>query len=364
MRHAILACAAAVLLLPACGSDSTPTTPPGPAAAIKAVSAPSTVPAGASATDSVVARVVDANGRGVPSVTVSWYSPAGGAALSPAEVITDEKGYARTSFHSTGPARDVQVAAAALTTTGPQTAAFTVTVVPGPAAAIAGLPAGTLALPLYGQRTLAIAAVDAYGNPVPVTFASSNAAVLDVTSSGQVTTKAAGNASINVAAGSLTASIPVTVASSMVSESFDTEHGGVAALSYHSFNQWTISRGDVDLIGAGSEWDFVPGHGLYVDLDGYYNGGLFVTRDQFVLPAGSYTLSFKLAGSHRGDVNTVTVSVGSAYSEAFTVASADPFTTISRVITLAQPATVRVSFDQPGADGYGALLDDVSFTKN
>ena len=58
------------------------------------------------------------------------------------------------------------------------------------------------------------------------------------------------------------------------------------------------------------------------------------------------------------------VTVGSAFSEQFTVASAAPFATITRTITLAQPTTVRVSFDQPGNDGYGALLDDVSFTKN
>jgi hypothetical protein len=299
----------------------------------------------------------------VPSVTVSWFSD-GSAILSPGQVITDEKGYARTSFHSVGNARTVQVYAGALTTTGQQTATFAVQVVAGPATAILGVPAGTLSLPLFAQRSLAITAVDAYNNPLPVTFTTSNASVVEVTSTGQATAKAAGSTSIGVTAGTLHASIPVTVENAMINDGFDTENGGVAMTSYRNFSRWTVSHGDVDLIGANSVWDFVPGHGLYVDLDGYYSGGLFVTRDPFVLPAGSYTLTFKLAGSQRGDVNTVTVAVGSAFSEQFTVASAAPFSTITRVITLAQPATVRVSFDQPGEDGFGALLDDVSFTKN
>jgi hypothetical protein len=361
MRNAVLASVAA-LLLAGCSSDS-PTTPPGPAAQINSVSAPTIVAAGGVAGDSVVARVVDAKGRGVPGVTVGWYT-SGGAILSPFEVITDEKGYARTSFRSTGIARDVEVAAAALTTTGTRQATFTVPVVAGPATAFIGLPGGTLSLPLYGQRTLTIGAVDAYLNTVPVTFTSSNTSVVDVTSSGTVTVKAAGTAALGLTAGALQTSVAVSVSNAMISESFDAENGGRAILSFRGFSRWTVNRGDVDLVGAGSEWDFAPGHGLYVDLDGYYNGGLFVTRDQFILPAGSYTLSFKLAGSQRGDSNTVTVSVGSAFSEQFTVGSAATFTAISRTITLAQPATVRVSFDQPGSDGYGALLDDVSFTRN
>jgi len=360
MKHAILACAAAALLLPACGSD-TPTTP-GAAAAINAVSSISTVTAGTMAADSLVARVVDAKGRGVPSVAVSWLT-VGPTFLSPTQVITDEKGYARTSFRSFGPAQDVNVVARALTTTGPQDAVFTVKVVAGPAVAMVGVPVGTLSLPLYGRRTLDVTAVDAYNNPAPTTLTSSNSSVVEA-ASGQVTAKAPGNATVTASAGALQASFPVAVESTILNESFDTENGGHAAISYHGFNRWTLGHGDVDLIGAGSEWDFVPGHGLYVDLDGYYSGGLFMTRDQFVLPAGSYTLTFKLAGSQRGDVNTVTVAAGSAFSEQFTLASGAPFTTVTRTITLAQPTTVRVSFDQPGADGFGLLLDDVSLTKN
>ena len=134
MRHTILASSAAALLLAGCSSDS-PTTPPGPAAQITAVSSPTVVAAGATAGDSLVARVVDADGRGVPSVTVNWYS-ASGAVLSPFQVITDAKGYARTSFRSTGLAMDIQVVAVALTTTGTREAAFSVPVVPGPATAL------------------------------------------------------------------------------------------------------------------------------------------------------------------------------------------------------------------------------------
>lgn len=360
LTYAILAAAAVALLA---GCDSNPTSPPGPAARITAISAPSGVPAGATASDSALALVVDANGRGVPGVKVMWRS-FGGVVLSPFESLTDADGYARTSVRSTGAAGHISVFAGTLTTTGPQEAEFAVTVVPGPATAILGVPSAALSLPLYGQRAIPITAVDAYNNQVPVSFSTSNAAVVDVTSAGVVTTKAVGSATLTVASGSLQASIPVTVESTLIDDDFDGENGGHAELSYHRFSRWTLSRGDADLIGAGSEWDFAPGHGLYVDLDGYYAGGMLVTRDIFILPAGSYTLSFKLAGSQRGDENTVTVRVGNLWSEQFTVASGAPFTSISRVITFPQQTSVNVSFDQPGADGFGALLDDVKFTKN
>jgi hypothetical protein len=358
------AAACSVLLLSAC-SDSPTEPPPGPAAAMSPVTGPQTVAAGASAADSFVVRVVDSNGRGVPAVSVSFWT-FGDARVSPTMALTDAKGYARTAFQSLGQAGNLRVSAAVVTTNGPAQVDIPVTVTPGPAVELRGFPAGSLKLGLYAERQLSLLARDQFGNAAlgGITFASGNTSILAVSSTGLLQAKAAGSTTLTATLGSSTFSVPVTVTAASLVDDFNAEHGGTGSFSYHDFSNWTVARGDTDLLGTGFDYDFFPGNGLYVDLDGYYAGALLMSRDELVLPAGSYTLSFRLAGSQRGDTNTITVNLGTAFSEQFTVASAAPFSTITRTITLAQPARVRLSFDQPGADGFGALLDDVSLAKN
>jgi hypothetical protein len=103
----------------------------------------------------------------------------------------------------------------------------------------------------------------------------------------------------------------------------------------------------------------VPGNGLYVDLDGYFKGGRLETRDTFQLTPGSYTFSFDLAGSQRGDENTVEVFLGSVYSERITLPSDAPFQPFIRTIEVTQSTSARLTFDQFGDDGFGLLLDRV-----
>lgn len=355
----------AALLLAACSDSPTHEPPPGPAAAMTAVTGAQTVAAGASAADSLVVRVVDADGRGVPAVSVNFWT-FGDARVSPTIALTDAKGYARTTFQSLGQAGNLRVSAAAVTTNGPAQVDIPVTVTPGPAVELRGFPAGSLKLGIYAERQLTLLARDRYGNTAVggVTFASGNTSVLAVSSTGLLQAKAAGSTTLTATLGSATFSVPVTVTAASLLDDFNAEHGGAGSFSYRDYANWTVARGDTDLLGTGFDYDFFPGNGLYVDLDGYYAGALLMSRDELVLPAGSYTLSFRLAGSQRGDTNTITVNLGTAFSEQFTVASSAPFSTITRTITLAQPARVRLSFDQPGADGFGALLDDVSLAKN
>jgi PEP-CTERM motif len=152
------------------------------------------------------------------------------------------------------------------------------------------------------------------------------------------------------------------------SDNFNAENGGVGALNYFGFANWTVTHGTVDLIGNGS-FDFYPGNGLYVDMDGSTstNGG--ITTKQAFAP-GTYTLSFNLAGSARGDTNTVEVKLGSL-DQFITRASNDPFNppfTLNLTITSAD----HLSFTQtdscvgapPGAachggDNVGLILDNV-----
>jgi hypothetical protein len=148
----------------------------------------------------------------------------------------------------------------------------------------------------------------------------------------------------------------------LLQDSFDTENGGVGTLNYNGFANWDVTDGTVDLIGNGF-FDFYPGNGLYVDLDGSSgNAGRMESKTTFALPEGTCELSFELGGSQRGDTNTVHVALGSIYSESFTLDSDDPLALISKTIIVNSASSGELSFDHEGTDNIGLILDDVTLT--
>ncbi|RYG24849.1 PEP-CTERM sorting domain-containing protein [bacterium] len=137
-----------------------------------------------------------------------------------------------------------------------------------------------------------------------------------------------------------------------LSDNFDAEAYG---LNQYTFTNWDVTDGSVDVIGEGL-YPQVSGGGKYVDLDGSSNdAGILTTKSAFA--PGTYTLKFSLAGSQRGDTNSVLVSLGS-YSETFTLNSSDAFSAITRNVVLGSSA--QLSFANAGNDNVGALLDNVS----
>jgi hypothetical protein len=135
-------------------------------------------------------------------------------------------------------------------------------------------------------------------------------------------------------------------AATIFSDNFNTENGGVAdasTLNYNTFANWTVNGGGtVDLIGNGY-FDFYPGQGLYVDLDGSTSNAGQLTSINIALNPGTYTLQFLLGGSQRGDTNTVRVWLGSLYSESFTLASSDPLALVTRTVTVLGATRVSTS---------------------
>jgi len=122
---------------------------------------------------------------------------------------------------------------------------------------------------------------------------------------------------------------------------------------------WAVSDGAVDLIGAGF-FDLHPGNGNYVDLDGSTsNAGVF--SKTLTLAAGvTYSASFVLAGSARGDSNTVDVAFGTS-TAAYTRASSDPFAVAAPIsFTPGTSGNYTLSFANQGGDNLGAILDNVS----
>ena len=146
------------------------------------------------------------------------------------------------------------------------------------------------------------------------------------------------------------------------SDNFDAENGGTGVINYASFAKWTVSDGTVDLIGNGY-FDFLPGNGLYVDMDGTSNNAGKLTSIAINLAAGTYTLQFDLAGNRRNGATesvTIQVNMGSLLNEVISLPQNAPFTTYQYTFSVAAPTVVNLSFEGAGGDNIGMLLDNVS----
>ncbi|MDH3277041.1 MAG: hypothetical protein OEL77_03105 [Nitrosopumilus sp.] len=149
----------------------------------------------------------------------------------------------------------------------------------------------------------------------------------------------------------------------LLDDDFDLENGGIGILNYNGFTNWSVSDGTVDLIGNGF-FDFLPGNGLYVDLDGSTNNSGIMTSDILELEACEYELQFDLAGNHRNsNTESVDVSVGALFSEQFSLNQNDPFTTYTRQISVDSNTSESIVFSGAGGDNIGLLLDNVKFTQ-
>lgn len=127
---------------------------------------------------------------------------------------------------------------------------------------------------------------------------------------------------------------------------------------------WTApGPGTVDLIGdttSGAAYDFFPGNGGYVDLDGSNNvAGALQTIATF--GAGTYTLNFDLGGNARGDVDKTTVITLGDFSQSVTLSSSSPLA--------AQSFTFKTTGGQlsfadlaGGNQNIGNILDNVSLS--
>jgi hypothetical protein len=139
------------------------------------------------------------------------------------------------------------------------------------------------------------------------------------------------------------------------SDTFDADTQGLNKASF--LGGWSVSDGTVDVVGTGF-FDLYPGNGNYVDLDGSTgNAGVF--SKALDLTAGvTYTASFFLGGSRRGDSNLVDVDFGSSLAS-FTLASSDPLAERSIAFTPGSSGSYSLSFANAGGDNLGAILDNV-----
>ena len=126
----------------------------------------------------------------------------------------------------------------------------------------------------------------------------------------------------------------------------------------------TSPPGTVDLIGQGGSFDFIPGHGSYLDLDGSSGSGNNPAGEITSILSfgpGTYNLTFLLAGNRRtSDAETTVVSLGS-FSSSITLASNAGFSTYSYTFSTASAGQLKFTELGP-SNQQGNLLDDVRLT--
>ena len=144
------------------------------------------------------------------------------------------------------------------------------------------------------------------------------------------------------------------------SDNFNADVNGLNTVSF--VGGWSVANGSVDTIGSPPPFfDLIPGNGHYIDLDGSTRDAGEFSKALLLTGGVTYTASFDLAGSHRGDSNIVDVAFGTTLN-AYTLASADPLGTASLVFTPGATGLYSLSFANRGGDNIGALLDNVSVT--
>jgi hypothetical protein len=152
----------------------------------------------------------------------------------------------------------------------------------------------------------------------------------------------------------------------VLSDNFDTAVPGPDQLNWSGdthFNS-TSPPGSVDLIGTGGIFDFLPGHGAYVDLDGSSGSGndpAGQITSILSFAAGTYTIAFDLAGNQRGAASQETVVSLGGFSQAITLASGLGFATHTYTFTTATGGNLKFTETGP-SDQQGNLLDNIVLT--
>jgi PEP-CTERM motif len=144
------------------------------------------------------------------------------------------------------------------------------------------------------------------------------------------------------------------------SDNFDANSLGLNAVPAG----WTVTAGTVDIIGDPDYFNFIPGSGRFIDLDGSTGDAGILSKSLLLSGGTQYTASFQLAGNHRdGNTETVTgilgVGIGNT-SSIFSLPQNAGWTNYSLVFTPTTTGAYVLSFGNSGGDNIGMLLDNVS----
>lgn len=145
----------------------------------------------------------------------------------------------------------------------------------------------------------------------------------------------------------------------------DDENGGVAEKNVTNLTDWNVTRQCIDLHGPGST-NPLPGNGLYIDMDGSCDqAGRIETKTTYPLAVGTYKLDLVLAGNNQNfPTDTMTVSVGTVFSQQVIMQENDPFGLYTFDFTVSTATSGKIVFDHRGGDQQGILIDAIQLRKS
>jgi len=161
----------------------------------------------------------------------------------------------------------------------------------------------------------------------------------------------------------LAAALPAAAGQILLQDNFDADAQVLNWVGDSVFTS-TAAPASVDLIGTGF-FDFQPGHGNYVDLDGSSGNGhepAGQLTSALSFGPGSYTLTFDLAGNQRGAASqSTTVSLGDFSATYGPLLSGVNFTT--QTVNFTTTTAGHLIFTEHGpSDQQGNLLDNVTLS--
>lgn len=126
-----------------------------------------------------------------------------------------------------------------------------------------------------------------------------------------------------------------------------------------TFGPWTVNAGSIDIL---NNYPGLPCHtgNQCLDMDGSTNAAGTISQSFAGVAGTTYTLAFWYSGSQRGDVNSMTVTLGTQSVAITNVPSNLPWTQAGFSFTPSANGPVTLQFAHSGGDNVGILLDDVS----
>lgn len=167
----------------------------------------------------------------------------------------------------------------------------------------------------------------------------------------------------SLAAASLSAAFLLQVvtpseAATLISEDFN---GAAPALNATSIPSFTVTAGNVDVIGDGTSFIFYPGNGQYIDLNGSI--GATIESSAFSFNAGdTVTLSFDYGAN--GDNRSANVSLGSFFSTILNASQSTTFQNFTQTFTIGAPTSASLIFSAITTGASGIVLDNVVLTSS
>ena len=152
----------------------------------------------------------------------------------------------------------------------------------------------------------------------------------------------------------------------LFSDDFNGENGGTPVLGTTTLANFNVELPNVDVIGSGAggtAYDFYPGQGLYLDLDGTTGATNATIATKSLFGPGSYSLTFLLGNNPGGggSTNTLTVSLGDFISAPINTSGFPPLSQVNLAFTTTTSGALRFAQGGP-ADQQGSIIDDVELS--